>query len=815
MLLILRKLLFKKNFFIDLKLPYSVVVKEQIQIKAIIHNSLQLFEDEDNKVFVELLPTDSICSEASNKKKHRKIIEMPSESSYTVTFPIIPLKTGEFDITVRAAHRSRGMADAVKKQLKVVTNGVLTKVNELTYVLDPARAGGNQKIQIQRPVLNDQMPGTDAKTHVFVRGSPLEQLTEQAIYGQDLGRFIQKPYGCGEQNMMRLALPVIATLYLDKTNRWNDVGVDKRMDALQHMSTGVLTQMKFLYKDSSFTVFNGLPGSVWLTAYVVKIFSMASNLISMNENVICDAMEWLISQQLKNGAFPKDRNLELFTTAYVLMALQEGREVCSKQLTDLEHHEKKSIEYLQGHISSETDPLSVAIALYTLENADKMNKDQITTFFQKFLIHDSNGSYWNVFGNLLSKLEATGYALLTLIKINDFVTAEPVVRWLQQHQMYMGTYGSSQTTVVVYQALAKYYEEVEQPKYPDLEVTLSLSTRITPTKLLFTKGAERLRHSQNFNADNNLTVIANGAGKGSISFVTLYYAKPGKKNTKCNFELNVNFEKEPRGTESYKLTIEIRFLMSDRNAGMTILDISMMTGFEPDETDLKKLVNGIDQYIHKYEINKELSEQGSLIIYLDTVSNKNKERIVFRMKKMFNVDFLQPALVSVYEYYSTEKPCMAFYDPERDKGLLDTLCHNDVCLCAEENCPKVDKHTSEERNKTACDAKTDYVYVAVLDKINTADKKEIYTFNIKQVLKEGTEGYIENQSRDFSAHINCRSKMKLKEGSQYLIMGPTPTSLQQSYGYSFTAQTWLENWSSNEDSQGQEMQLNYEITNCL
>lgn len=476
-------------------------------------------------MFVELLPTDSICSEASNKKKHRKIIEMPSESSYTVTFPIIPLKTGEFDITVRAAHRSRGMADAVKKQLKVVTNGVLTKVNELTYVLDPARAGGNQKIQIQRPVLNDQMPGTDAKTHVFVRGSPLEQLTEQAIYGQDLGRFIQKPYGCGEQNMMRLALPVIATLYLDKTNRWNDVGVDKRMDALQHMSTGVLTQMKFLYKDSSFTVFNGLPGSVWLTAYVVKIFSMASNLISMNENVICDAMEWLISQQLKNGAFPKDRNLELFTTAYVLMALQEGREVCSKQLTDLEHHEKKSIEYLQGHISSETDPLSVAIALYTLENADKMNKDQITTFFQKFLIHDSNGSYWNVFGNLLSKLEATGYALLTLIKINDFVTAEPVVRWLQQHQMYMGTYGSSQTTVVVYQALAKYYEEVEQPKYPDLEVTLSLSTRITPTKLLFTKGAERLRHSQNFNADNNLTVIANGAGKGSIS-VSYFLSSP-------------------------------------------------------------------------------------------------------------------------------------------------------------------------------------------------------------------------------------------------------------------------------------------------
>lgn len=28
------------NFFIDLKLPYSAVVKEQIEIKAVIHNSI-------------------------------------------------------------------------------------------------------------------------------------------------------------------------------------------------------------------------------------------------------------------------------------------------------------------------------------------------------------------------------------------------------------------------------------------------------------------------------------------------------------------------------------------------------------------------------------------------------------------------------------------------------------------------------------------------------------------------------------------------------------------------------------------------------
>ncbi|MBN3307814.1 CO3 protein, partial [Amia calva] len=52
---------------------------------------------------------------------------------------------------------------------------------------------------------------------------------------------------------------------------------------------------------------------------------------------------------------------------------------------------------------------------------------------------------------------------------------------------------------------------------------------------------------------------------------------------------------------------------------MTILDITMLTGFVPDMQDLKRLSGGVDQYIQKYEMDKELSPKGSLIIYLDKV----------------------------------------------------------------------------------------------------------------------------------------------------------------------------------------------------
>lgn len=57
---------------------------------------------------------------------------------------------------------------------------------------------------------------------------------------------IYQPSGCGEENMIHMTLPVIATTYLDQTNQWEPVDIKSRNDALQHISTGELTQMHLL-----------------------------------------------------------------------------------------------------------------------------------------------------------------------------------------------------------------------------------------------------------------------------------------------------------------------------------------------------------------------------------------------------------------------------------------------------------------------------------------------------------------------------------------------------------------------------------------
>lgn len=73
---------------------------------------------------------------------------------------------------------------------------------------------------------------------VYAGREQVSVLVENSISGTPLGTLIVQPSGCGEQNMIRMTLPVIATIYLDKTNQWEKVGLERRNEALQHIRTG-------------------------------------------------------------------------------------------------------------------------------------------------------------------------------------------------------------------------------------------------------------------------------------------------------------------------------------------------------------------------------------------------------------------------------------------------------------------------------------------------------------------------------------------------------------------------------------------------
>ncbi|XP_039766219.1 complement C3 [Ornithorhynchus anatinus] len=158
-----------QDFFIDLRLPYSVVRNEQVEIRAVLYN---YNEQNAIKVRLELLHNPAFCSASTSKKKFQQVVEIPAKSSRAIPFVIVPLEIGNHDIEVKGAVYGQYITDGVKKKLKVVAEGMRMSKTVKVITLDPVVKGkqGKQEENIEAPDLRDMVPGTESETKIGVQG---------------------------------------------------------------------------------------------------------------------------------------------------------------------------------------------------------------------------------------------------------------------------------------------------------------------------------------------------------------------------------------------------------------------------------------------------------------------------------------------------------------------------------------------------------------------------------------------------------------------------------------------------------------------
>ncbi|KAM7009820.1 complement C3-like [Tautogolabrus adspersus] len=761
----------RKDFFIDLRLPYSAVRGEQLEVKAILHN----YSPDVATVRVDLIEEDNVCSAASKHGRYRQEVTVYPQTTRSVPFIIIPMKEGQYSIEVKAAVKDSSLNDGIMKMLRVVPEGVLVKSPQ-TVTLDPATKGVGGR---QEEILNsgipkkDLVPNAPTSSQISVTGrEEVSALVENAISGNSMGTLIYQPSGSGESNMIHMTLPVIATTYLDKTNQWETVGFQKRNEALQHIKFGYQKQVTYRKPDGSFAVWAGHQSSTWLTAYVAKVFSMANNLVAFENYVICDAIKFLIlNAQQPDGVFRevgsvihgemigdvRGTDSDASMTAFCLIAMQESRTLCSDTGKSLPDSIDKAVTYLENRLPHLTNPYAVAMTSYALANANKLNREILYNFVSPELSH------WPSTKGHIYTLEATAYALLALVKVKAFEDARPVVRWFNKQQKVGGGYGSTQATIMVYQAVAEYWASAKEPEY-DLNVDIMLPGRAKPNKYNFNRNNSYTTRTSKFNDINqNVVVTATGTGEATVKMVSLYYALPTEKASDCqSFNVSVKLLPENMDEEekTYWLRIEVLYKDTERDATMSILDIGLLTGFTANTQDLDLLSKGRARTIAKYEMNTALSERGSLIIYLDKVSHTRPEEISFRVHQKMKVGVLQPAAVSVYEYYD-QTSCVKFYHPERRAGQLLRLCRNDECTCAE-----------------------DFILCSLL-------LRYIFITGYNDVAPLG-------KLRTFLSFVHCRASLGLATGKTYLIMGASKyiqiLQQDQSYQYVLGENTWIEYW---------------------
>uniref|UniRef100_A0A8C3I639 Complement C3 n=1 Tax=Chrysemys picta bellii TaxID=8478 RepID=A0A8C3I639_CHRPI len=717
-----------KDFFIDLRLPYSVVRNEQVEIRAILYN----YRDQPIKVRLELLYNPVFCSASTSKAKYRQILDIKAKSSLAVPLVIVPLQLGSHDIEVKAAVWGSFVSDGVKKKLKVVV----------------AVAGGGELL-------------------VGAKHSPIF------------------PRGCSSPRTPAESAPM--------TVHW-------------------LVQFREGRSDRDV-----IDSALRLTAYVAKVFAMAKKLVPIENQVICGAVKWLILEKQKpDGVFQEDAPVihgemvggykgaepDVSLTAFVLIALEEAKDICKDQVNSLEGSISKAADYLAERYQSLTRPYTVALASYALAMVGTLNTEKA------LMRASTGGNRWEERNARTFNIEGTSYALLALLKMKKYELTGPIVRWLREQNYYGGGYGSTQVSMIliVPGILPRLFcgKASHQKGWDSDHLSHCRKPWRTPSReqscIAWEMGKVTYQVFTKWNED--FTVKAEGTGQGTLTVMTIYNAKLREDESQCKkFDLRVSVEearvKKPEGAmRSVYIKICIRFL-GVVDATMSIIDVSMLTGFSPDVEDLKRLSQGVDRYISKYEIDKAPSDRGNLMIYLDKVSHREDECLQFKAHQFFEVGLIQPASVTVYDYYNDR--CTKFYHPSKQSGLFNKICHGEVCRCAEESCFMQQKLegpiTLNKRMEEACEPGVDY------------GKSVIWICGVF-LHEEGTDENPQGKTRQFISHIKCRESLRLERNKDYLIWGLS-TDLwprKAELSYIIGKDTWIEKWPNEEDCQEPDFQ---------
>ncbi|XP_068130209.1 venom factor-like [Hyperolius riggenbachi] len=809
-------------FFIDLRLPYAVVRNEQVEIRAILYN----YGNSDLRFNIFWSYNEEFCSLATAKSKYRQQITLRKSSSMAIPFIIVPLTLGYHDVEVKAGGiGGNAVSDGVRKKLKVVPEGKRVVQNIANIILEPEARGGSQEQEVKAVDAKNVVPNTPIETLVTVQGTAISEMVEKAIDGANLNHLIVAPWGCGEQNMMSMTPCVIATHYLDASNQWDRVGVQRRTQAIQFINNGLANQLSFRKGDGSYSAGIHTPSSTWLTAYVVKVFALSSDLIEVKKDILCDSVKWLLlNRQKPDGLFEETNpvyhqemvggiktgvvELDTTLTSFALIAMLESETYCKDHVNNLRSSIDRAVSYIEQQYDTIRKPYSIALASYALAKAQKLGN------INKLMSAATEKNHWVEPNSHHLTLEATSYALLALVEKREFELSAPLVRWLTEQRFHGEVWGSTQATAMIFQATAKYLTDAPTQKDLNMDVTFKLPGRSGSTKIRLNNAL--LARSDQTQKSGGFVVTATGKGQGTLSAFATYYAIETEKEKECNsFYLSVETREEPlakrpEGTYgTVSLNICFRHLKS-QDSGMALVMVSMMTGFGADTNDLNKLKQGKDRFIFNFEINKGAFDKSTLVLYLDKISHSEEECVKFNLHQYFKVGLIQPGSVTVYDYYSPENRCTKFYHADEDSKLLGKICQGEVCRCAEATCylqQSLEEVDAGVRLEKACLVGVDYVYKVKLTEVKPDENYYNYAMIIETVIKPGTDVTAKDDKRTFISHAKCHRALNLQIGKSYLVWGVSKDLWNVGgprYSYLITKDTWVEMWPTERECQNPE-----------
>jgi CD109 antigen len=641
-------------FFETIDLPYSAIRGEEFPVNVAVYNYL----NEPQTVQLDLGKADwfEVIGDTTRS------INIAANDIGAATFTIRPTKTGVNDIKVSA--RSPKMADAVIKTVIIEPEGVARElVGNITL------AGGiTQTIDTAIP---DLVVADSGRAYIAVTSSVLTQTID------GLDNLLKMPSGCGEQNMIVLAPDVYITKYLQGSGQ---LKAEIMAKAEKLMITGYQRELTYRRKDGSFSAFgmNDPSGSLWLTAFVLKVFAQAKGLLYIDDSVLSSAASWITKYQQADGSFEAVgfvHHQEMLggvqgkdaLTAYVAIALMTAGE---------KDQSGRAVSYLESKLPQMSDPYGVAITAYALELAKSSQAGAAHDKLMSLAKEDENGLYW---GNpqlplpaaapaaqggaapiapairfkpqaaRTAEIETTAYATLALNGHGDTFNASQAARWLVSKRNASGGYGSTQDTVVTLQALA----EFAAGSRADVNLTLTLKGNTINQTLKINKDNYDVLQTVAVPVNTPIEIKATGTGN-AIGQVVRRYNIP-EVDTPADqqaLKIEVKYDTtEVAVNDLVKVDVSLAFnpppTAEIKEAGMIVLDVSVPTGFEPVIDSIAVLTRSLPN-IKRYDLAGR-----KVIFYVENMKPGQRIAFSFRVKALYPVK-AKGVASTAYSYYTPD-----------------------------------------------------------------------------------------------------------------------------------------------------------------
>jgi len=582
-------------FFLTIDLPYAAIRGEEFPVKVAIYNYL----DEPQSVQVDIESADWF----DLLDVGTKTIEIGPNDIGGTQFMISPTQLGQNGVKITA--RSTVAADAVIKNIIIEPEGVSREMVE-NLILS---AGATLEANTDIPLVAIDGSG---RAYLTITSSYLTQTIE------GLEGLIQMPFGCGEQNMIVFAPDVFITKYLQASGQLKPEIMAK---AEMLMLTGYQRQLTYRHNDGSFSAFGESDeiGSLFLTAFVLKSFSQAEDLIYIDSNILDEARDWITGYQKADGSFEPVgfiHHQEIFggltgetaLTAYVAIALMEAGDNTASA---------KAVSYLETQLDNIDRAYTMALVTYALE---KGNSPLSARAYEKMMVmasEDENGLYWgDEFEPLpleeeeimprrsphmtnTAAIEATGYATLALVEHGDAMNASRAAKWLVSKRNALGGYGSTQDTVVALEALTSFGTGARA----DIDLDIAVQTSQGTTELTLNQENFDVLQIVEIPVNDIVTIKTEGKGEAIAQVVKRFNLPEAGTTEQDILTIDVSYDATEVAVNDL-ITVSVHLSFNPpmpMEAGMTVLDISIPTGFEPVTETITELVEQNENF-KRYEI---------------------------------------------------------------------------------------------------------------------------------------------------------------------------------------------------------------------